>query len=269
MRKRIMIFCQNCGGEFQIRPYRLGIAKYCSRSCHHQTMSETLKAIWADPNSGLRNKLLSPELRKQIGLKVSKISKASWADPNSGLRNRRDGWITRKANGEVCKLRGISYEELFGIEEAERLREVRRESGKRQWARMSEEERERASEQSRINGAKSIGIPNNRQPSIPEILFTDRLNKESPNIWKYVGDGQVWIAGANPDFLNINGQKLLIETYTPYFKERDYGSVENYIEQRGTHFLKYGFKTLFLDLYEENWDLLIEQVEDFVGGKKN
>jgi hypothetical protein len=265
MRNRIMIFCQNCGKEFQIRPARLGTAKYCSRSCHNQAMSETTKALWADPNSGFRNMTYrhSPGTRQKMSVGI----KAAWADPSSGFHNRKDAWITRRAKGEVSKLKGKTYEEIYGKKEARRVLKIKSQSAKQWWEGLTEEERERASEQSRVNGAKSIGLPVTFKPSIPEALFIERLDREFPGVWKYVGNGQVWIAGKNPDFLNVNGQKLLIETFTPYYKERDYGSVEAYIEQRGAHFAEYGFRTLFLDLYEKNWDLLIKQVRDFVGGK--
>ncbi len=62
--------------------------------------------------------------------------------------------------------------------------------------------------------------------------------------------------------MDVNGQKLLIEIFTPYYKIQDYGSVEAYIEQRNSHFSKYGFRTLFLNL-DEDWDSLVEKVRIF------
>jgi len=34
-----------------------------------------------------------------------------------------------------------------------------------------------------------------------------------PGEWKFVGDGQVIIDGKCPDFINVNGQKKIIELY--------------------------------------------------------
>lgn len=215
----------------------------------------------------------TPEVKERIALEVSRISKANWANPNSGLRNRK--FPKTKASGSLL---GKTYEEIYGEEKARELREVRRQAkGLQVWLEgMSSEQRRAFNLRMKMMARKSWDTPEHcqrnfeaqqRKPSIPETLFADRLDKEFPNTWKYVGDGQVWIARANPDFINTNGQKLLIETYTPYFKEKDYGSVEAYVEQRGSHFLAYGFKTLFLDLYEKDWDSLIEQVRTFAGGK--
>jgi len=211
----------------------------------------------------------TPETKRKIALKVSRINKEAWANPDSGLRNRKDPWITRRAKGEVSRLLGKTYEEIYGEEGAKRRREIARDPNTWRGFNVSNEQR-------RIFSLMAWDTPEKarrnfeaqqRKPSKFEILLTERLNKEFPNTWKYVGDGQVWIAGKNPDFFCINGQKLLIEAYTPYFAQKGYGSVEAYIEKRKSCFLAYGFQTLFLNLCEKDWDLLIEQVKIFLGGK--
>ena len=170
----------------------------------------------------------SPEARRILALKAYKITKEAWASPNSGLRNRKDMWITRRAKDEVSKLLGKTYEEIYGEEGAKKRMEIARDP--RTWRGFNI-----PIEQRRINGLKGWDIPEERQkrleaqrrrPSKLEILFTERLDKEFPNEWAFVGDGQVWIAGANPDFINVNIRKLIIETYTPYFKEMSYGQVK-------------------------------------------
>ncbi len=65
---------------------------------------------------------------------------------------------------------------------------------------------------------------------------------------KFVGDfkdPQLYIAGKVPDFVSINGRRLLVEVYTDYYKVKAYGSIENYKTQRADLFSKYGWKTLF------------------------
>ena len=66
------------------------------------------------------------------------------------------------------------------------------------------------------------------------------LNKTFPKEWKYVGNGKVWFGGKNPDFININGQKKLIEVYGNYWHkgENPQGRID--------HFKQYGFDTLVL-----------------------
>jgi len=77
--------------------------------------------------------------------------------------------------------------------------------------------------------------------------------------YKYVGNGDFLLGFKNPDFININGEKICIEVYYPYFKIRDYKSCKNYEESRTNHFKKYAWKTIFLtneDLKNEEKTLL-------------
>jgi len=55
----------------------------------------------------------------------------------------------------------------------------------------------------------------NRKPNKPEIML-DTLIKENNLPFNYVGDGQVWIGGFNPDFLSKN-PKHIIEVYGDYW----------------------------------------------------
>lgn len=63
--------------------------------------------------------------------------------------------------------------------------------------------------------------------------------------YRYTGDGSFLIGFKNPDFVNINGEKKLIEVAFDFFKIKIYGSIENYIQQRKEHFAKYGWESYF------------------------
>jgi len=72
----------------------------------------------------------------------------------------------------------------------------------------------------------------------------------------YTGDGRVLIGYKNPDFVDEEN-KIIIEVFLNYFKERDYGSVENYIKKRGEYFAKKGYKTIFIreeEIIDKNWE---------------
>ena len=84
-----------------------------------------------------------------------------------------------------------------------------------------------------------------KRPTSYEKIFIE-LIKQNDLPYKYVGDGSFLIGYKNPDFVDINGKKRCIEVYHPYFKERDYGSCEEYEKQRSKHFRKYGWKTIFI-----------------------
>jgi len=87
------------------------------------------------------------------------------------------------------------------------------------------------------------------------------LNKNFPNQWKFVGDGQVWIARKNPDFLNINGEKKIIEVFGNYWHRNDDG------QDRIKHFKKYGFETLILWESEINSNIYKEKLNIFMKEK--
>lgn len=71
-----------------------------------------------------------------------------------------------------------------------------------------------------------------------EKYLEDVLNDLYPNEYKFVGDGEVIIGGCCPDFVNINGQKKIIEFFGDYWHRNDLrGSRERF-------FAKYGYDTL-------------------------
>jgi len=77
----------------------------------------------------------------------------------------------------------------------------------------------------------------NLKPNKPEQALMELLNKLFPNEYKYVGDYQFWLGGKNPDFMNINGQKKIIELYGDWWhKGQD-------PQDRIDHFKQYGFDT--------------------------
>ena len=71
----------------------------------------------------------------------------------------------------------------------------------------------------------------------------------------YCGNGTFLIGHKNPDFVNKK-DKIVIEVYCDYFKERDFGSCEEYEKQRRDYFAKYGWKTIFIrkkHIESKNW----------------
>jgi len=77
--------------------------------------------------------------------------------------------------------------------------------------------------------------PNKCETELLKILQT-----VVPGEYRYVGDGQFILAGKCPDFLNINGQKKLIEFYGDYWHKDDDPQV------RIDLFKKYGYDTLVI-----------------------
>jgi len=60
--------------------------------------------------------------------------------------------------------------------------------------------------------------------------------------FKYVGDGSFLIGFKNPDFVNTNGRKIVIEVSNAYFRR----NTPNWVRERKEHFLKYGWDCIIL-----------------------
>ena len=86
----------------------------------------------------------------------------------------------------------------------------------------------------------------------PEKKLNKLLQEYFPNEWKYTGDGYTWIGGKCPDFLNVNGQKAIIEMFGDYWHgEKRTGKTKEESEgERIKHFAKYGFKCLVIWQHE-------------------
>lgn len=83
---------------------------------------------------------------------------------------------------------------------------------------------------------KSNHIKPNKAEKELEAFLTNLL----PNEYKYVGDGEVIIHGKCPDFININGQKKIIEFYGRYWHPPDDEPNRQFI------FSLFGYKTLIV-----------------------
>jgi len=86
------------------------------------------------------------------------------------------------------------------------------------------------------------------KPNKPEKFLTKLLQKLFPNQWKYVGSGDFILGGKCPDFINVNGQKKIIELFGDYWHSEEVtGRTEEEEErQRKDLFAKYGFQTLVI-----------------------
>lgn len=78
------------------------------------------------------------------------------------------------------------------------------------------------------------------KPNKAELFLQSLIDNLYPNEWKYVGDGSIWINGKNPDFMCINGKKLLIELFGDYWHQGEDP------QDRIDVFEPYGYKTLVI-----------------------
>lgn len=76
------------------------------------------------------------------------------------------------------------------------------------------------------------------KPNRPETILLHLLNLHFPGEWKYTGDGAVVIGRLNPDFVNVNGKKQVIEMFGNYWHKEDEEAT------RLETFRQYGFEGL-------------------------
>ena len=91
-----------------------------------------------------------------------------------------------------------------------------------------------------------------------ETKVENILNGLYPGEYEFVGDGKFFIGTKNPDFVNVNGQKKIIEAYGEYWHK----SEEE--QQRINLFAQQGYQTLIIWDYElKDMDKLRTKVSEF------
>jgi len=108
------------------------------------------------------------------------------------------------------------------------------------------------------------------KPNKKEKFLIKLLNEVLLNEYKYVGDFSFILGGRNPDFMNINGQKKLIEFFGEHwhygkFKKNNPNITKKEIEnERRNYFKSFGFNTLIIWENElENIELLSKKIKIF------
>lgn len=152
------------------------------------------------------------------------------------------------------KRKGKTWEEIFGEKKAKELKKLVSERSKRLFRygitltedgrrRIGEKAKQRCKDKDYLR--KILGF--NKQNKHEK--FIENLLKEMGYEYKFVGDGQVNFEGKCPDFININGQKKIIE----YFGRKWHK--ENDEEKRINHFKQFGYDTLVI------WDNEIKDID--------
>ncbi len=200
----------------------------------------TRQAFLADPTiitrrtaSLLATHAADPLIRQRSSEQIKKY----WSDPEN-----------RRRKGEV--FRAMWSDPEYRERQVRRRREF--------WASGSPELIERR---------KKMIAGLNLRPNKPETAVFDLLEELFPSEWKYMGDGQVIIGGLNPDFININGKKLIVEVFGDYWHTQ---KLKPYRINEGRRevYAAYGYRTLIIWEREtkKNLDELNKKVTEFVAG---
>jgi len=123
------------------------------------------------------------------------------------------------------------------------------EANYRTWSKLSLEDRRK-----RLQPAWDA---RNRKPNQGESLLDEWLQEEFPGDWKYVGNNEVRVGSRNPDFININGRKAVIELFGTYYHNPVYFPEKRTEEETMEDYRKYGFDCLVV-WYGIPDDLILE-----------
>jgi len=86
---------------------------------------------------------------------------------------------------------------------------------------------------------------NCKKPTKPERKIIDLIIKHSLPL-RYCGNGSFMIEGINPDFVNINGKKEVVEVFGDYWHGKGARKWEETEEGRKAVFASYGFNCIVL-----------------------
>ncbi|MFH1547553.1 MAG: NUMOD3 domain-containing DNA-binding protein [bacterium] len=110
------------------------------------------------------------------------------------------------------------------------------------------------------------------KPSIPEKKVKKLLDNIHPNEFAYNGDFSlgITIGGRIPDFVNVNGNKEVIEVFGQYWHSPLHNpnvNINRTYENTVRHYKKYGWNCLIIWDYElNNKDNVIQKIQNFMEG---
>lgn len=120
-----------------------------------------------------------------------------------------------------------------------------------------------------LNEQAKYFILNATKPNKVEKMFIELINKYKLP-YKYVGDGNFWVRNANPDFINVNGKKEVVEIFGDFWhnpKLNKYCNHDHTEKGRKLIFKKYGFDCIVIwerEFNKLNWE---ENILNILGVK--
>lgn len=242
----------------------------CSESTRKK-MSEAMRIRFADPEYRKRQSDRVKENWQNLEYRnhQSEVHKDSMAGEKHPMFGRKHSEETRKKmrenrspylagenhprygkphTEEVRKRLSASHK---GVPLSEKHRASIGKASKRVWARISEEKKNEWAANIR-KGLQCV-------PNKPEAAILSILDSMYPGEWKFVGDGEVVLAGKCPDFINVNGQKKIIELFGDYWHRGQNP------EDRAAIFAPFGYETLVIWERElKDMDSVIKKIHEFV-----
>lgn len=226
--------------ERHTKPSRINPQHLCECGCGEVTIIAPYTKKRMGLKIGEPHRFIRGHNKAQLGLKWSEESRKKLSVSRTGMKipNRKSpssgAWNkgTHKSGMEGKRHKEESKrkcsESNKGQKRSDECKEKLRNHAKERWS--NKEYREK-----HIKILMSIPAPNKK-----EIRLGKLLDELYPGEWKFVGNGQVIVAGKCPDFININGQKKIIELYGDYWHHGQNP------QDRIDVFSPYGYETLIV-----------------------
>lgn len=241
-RKRLI--CEWCENEFEVLFSQVEngdiSGKYCSHSC-------ASKANWANRSKEEQEKQVRG-LKKHCG---DSKGRTPW---NKGLTKETDDRVREygEKGGDSRRGKTLSKTHIENVTKAIKGLKRSEKSIKNYCLAAQKRCREDTEYWRRLH--KSLNI----QPNNLESNLNSLLQSLFPNEYEFVGDFSFILGGKCPDFMNVNGQKKLIEAYGDYWHKNDDP------QDRINHFKQFGFDTLIVWEHEfKDKNKLIPKLEKF------
>lgn len=238
--------------------------------------SEANKRAWQ--NLGIRKKYLIAFAKRDYSYTVEALKKGQ---ETLEILRKNEEWIKKLSLAISIGRKGVkmhpkdpvafskmqsekSKKRVFTLEYRKRLSEARRKCPP-----MSAEARIRSSVAHKKmwenpEFARKMALAHRRKPNKSELRLDDILKRNFGGEWKYVGDGEVWINGKNPDFININGKKKIIELFSVYWHKERARTNDDELDRK-THYKKYGFDCLIIWQEElKNEEILVDKIRGYI-----
>jgi len=250
-RKGQFVICAICGKQFWMENWQLKISKkyYCSRECwRKRDMSEISKKI---------SNTLSGRKIKGKFIKCSYCGKTIW---KANCFIKKHNFCSNKCK---CNFRKTDEETNKKIAKSnkgkKRTKEMREAQAKRLKGIPCPAHSKRMTKKWRDNNyVQKQMYARNVMPNKTELFLDKFLGNLLPSEYKFVGDGQFILAGKCPDFVNINGQKKIVELYGDYWHKNDNP------QDRINLFKQFGYETLVIWEHElKELDSLTAKISNF------
>ena len=237
-------YCLNCGKTISRSSglYGSGLCRFCSIKASNYTQFGKDNPNWKGKEALTRKKYFCIKCDKEIKYNAWKYGTRKCGSCAGKFRKFSKETLKKLSKVHKGKKRPpFSEKWKRNISEGNKgkyLTEIHkqsiRESLRKKWKNSSYREKT----------LKAMHEGRKLKPNKPEKALNRLIGRLLPKEYKFVGDGKVILGGFNPDFINVNGQKKIIELYGNYWhnridwKERDKRRIKTY--------KKYGYKTLIV-----------------------